>query len=962
MITLSCPSCQTKLKVKDELAGKKVRCPQCKQTTDIPNGTVAFEPAKPSLAEDVTVPPRPVSLNEDATVPPKPFAVTDAIPEPTANRNGNVDEDSEAEGEDLDAEAHYKVEGEIARGGMGAIMRAVDQDIRREVAVKFLLNHADAKMKARFVEEAQITGQLEHPNIVPIYQLGAHQDGRSFFSMKIVKGRSLAEILKESRKDETLGRLLNIFVSICNAMAYAHSRQVIHRDLKPANVMVGDFGEVYVMDWGLAKVLTPQEALIVVRRAPVTMPSDTRVKVGDPTGSNSGSGSSKVSTNRDSAGNLTQAGSIMGTPAYMPPEQAVATGVVDERSDIYSLGAILYEIMTRTPPVGHGGDMLAILVRVVEGQIDPPQTRSPQRAKAGWIPPELSAIAMKALATDPAKRYQTVEALRRDVELFLEGRSVSAKHDTFREMAWKLVKRNKAVSLAMAAAMLVLALVLGVAFKVNYDARVVAEKERNKANDNYAAFQQEQQEKREQARKSVPALVRAARVIANEGKFDDALAQATLAVGIDEYDANARSLRGQLLIGEQDYKGAYAEFKACLKIKPDDAAAQNLLKLCESARSDHSGQLLTLADELSRQKAFTLAARVTRQAEKLLGSRKELLGHYRTRIEAAWPGAGVNLKFNEIGQFSLSMAKREDVNNLGPLQGMKLNSLVLFECIQIRDLEPLKGMPLTTLSLAGCKAIRDLEPIKNLPLTTLDLTNCNQVRDLAPLKTMKLASLVLSYCPVEDLGPLKGMPLTTLNLSTCGLVRDLEPLKSMPLTALSLVNCQQVQTLEPLKGMSLTSLHLVNCNRISNLEPLKGMPLTVLDLTNCGQVRTLEPLKGMPLTVLNLISCGQVRTLEPLKGMPLIRLNLSNCTEVRTLEPLKGMPINSLVIGGTGVADLTPLQGMKLESVGLTPKNITQGLDILRSMESLKTIGGNAVQSWPAAEFWARYDKGEFKK
>src|SRR5476651_1314324 len=115
MILHFCSSCQTKLKVKDELAGKKVRCPQCKQTTDIPSGTVAFEPAKPSLAEDATVPPRPVSsLNEDATVPPKPFVATDAIPAPKAERNENADD--EAEGEDLDAEAHYKVESEIARG------------------------------------------------------------------------------------------------------------------------------------------------------------------------------------------------------------------------------------------------------------------------------------------------------------------------------------------------------------------------------------------------------------------------------------------------------------------------------------------------------------------------------------------------------------------------------------------------------------------------------------------------------------------------------------------------------------------------------------------------------------------------------------------------------------------------------------------------------------------------------
>ena len=126
----------------------------------------------------------------------------------------------------------------------------------------------------------------------------------------------------------------------------------------------------------------------------------------------------------------------------------------------------------------------------------------------------------------------------------------------------------------------------------------------------------------------------------------------------------------------------------------------------------------------------------------------------------------------------------------------------------------------------------------------------------------------------------------------------------------------------------------------------------------------MEPLKGMPLTSLNLADSTQVRDLEPLKGMPLTSLKLQNCKEVRDLEPLKGMPLKGLWIYGTGVTDLTPLQGMDLEDIRLTPKNITQGLDILRDRESLKTIGISLVntQVWPAAEFWARYDKGEFKK
>ena len=150
---------------------------------------------------------------------------------------------------------------------MGAVLRAVDCDIRREVAVKYMLDQADPKKKLRFIEEAQITGQLEHPNIVPIHELGMDAEKRLFFAMKMVKGRSLAQVLddlrqnpKTAEREWSLGRFLNIFVNVCNALAYAHSRGVVHRDLKPANIMVGDFGEVYVMDWGLAKVLKGGQA------------------------------------------------------------------------------------------------------------------------------------------------------------------------------------------------------------------------------------------------------------------------------------------------------------------------------------------------------------------------------------------------------------------------------------------------------------------------------------------------------------------------------------------------------------------------------------------------------------------------------------------------------------------------------------------------------------------------------
>ncbi|HZZ79715.1 MAG TPA: serine/threonine-protein kinase, partial [Gemmataceae bacterium] len=374
-IAFSCEQCGTKFSVPGECAGRKTSCPTCKSALTVPmaGASAAYVPPPGQLKGTQSSLAR-AGVEGGVTIAGD-FATAEAL------SVHNLIDGRAAGG------ARYFVEGELARGGMGAVMRAVDCDIRREVAVKYLLDQSDDKKKIRFVEEAQITGQLEHPNIVPIHELGVDAEKRIFFSMKMVKGRSLADIVKALRDGETdaakafsLSKLLAIFVNICNALAYAHARGVVHRDLKPANIMVGDFGEVYVMDWGLAKVL--RTAGTKTGNAPVlAVPVATTAEAFDfsavpmatplsPNDSARTSGSGKVVTSRDSETDLTQAGSVLGTPVYMPPEQAAGKlDQIDERSDIYSLGAILYELLAWQPPINREGGYWPVLLRVTQGDI-----------------------------------------------------------------------------------------------------------------------------------------------------------------------------------------------------------------------------------------------------------------------------------------------------------------------------------------------------------------------------------------------------------------------------------------------------------------------------------------------------------------------------------------------------------------------------------------------------------------
>jgi serine/threonine-protein kinase len=331
----------------------------------------------------------------------------------------------------------YTLTRPYAKGGLGQIWIARDDELGREVALKELRSEFGdgAAVRARFVEEARITGQLEHPAIVPVYELVQGTGERTpFYTMRLIRGRSLADAIEAYHRRRAAGEaraielreLLTAFVTICNAIAYAHSRGVIHRDLKPQNAVLGDFGEVIVLDWGLAKVVGRDES---------------SVTMADP--------------GMDIGGGHTLQGQVLGTPSYMSPEQADGRlDLLDERSDVYGLGAVLYEILTGGPPFA--GDTKDVLQRVQRDEPVPPRRHVPGTSRA------LEAVCLKALAKKPADRYGSARALAQEVQHWLADEPVSAYRAPVSARARRWLGRHRTLATATAAAVLVATAMLGV--------------------------------------------------------------------------------------------------------------------------------------------------------------------------------------------------------------------------------------------------------------------------------------------------------------------------------------------------------------------------------------------------------------------------------------------------------------------------------------------------------------------
>lgn len=350
----------------------------------------AFDNVKPSLLQYIEL----AELGED-----EPQAIFDDI---------------------LTIEERYIESASLNQGGMKKILKTRDALTNRPVAKAILIDFEDPSKTENFLREARLTASLEHPNIMPVYDIGVDEKEGPFFIMKLVGGRNLADILKSLSMNDpdtkyTLRELMIIFLKVCDAVSYAHSKGIVHLDLKPENIQVGDFGEVLVCDWGLAKVLDSPEDI-----------SEATVDL-DPCIYN----------------DVTLDGCIKGTPGYMAPEQVNPdVGPKNQKTDIYALGGILYSLLCFKAPF-ESDTLEGVLKDTLVGDLLLPSERA---AEGRQIPSSLEAVAMKALEIKPEWRYEKVSDLREEINKWMGGFATDAENAGFATSLWLLLKRHKAVS------------------------------------------------------------------------------------------------------------------------------------------------------------------------------------------------------------------------------------------------------------------------------------------------------------------------------------------------------------------------------------------------------------------------------------------------------------------------------------------------------------------------------------
>jgi len=823
----------------------------------------------------------------------------------------------------------YQLVNVLGEGGFGTVWRAEQSEpIHREVALKVIKPGMDSReIIARFEAERQALALMDHPNIAGVLDAGTTGNGRPFFVMELVKGVPITDYCDS--KQLTIRQRLELFILVCQAVQHAHQKAILHRDLKPSNILVTEIdGKPVpkVIDFGIAKALgtSPEAAL---------------------------------------QGSLlqTQFGAVIGTPQYMSPEQAGAEPDLDTRSDIYTLGVILFELLTGDTPLSRDSirkaalDEILRVVREAEpkrpsSRVVPATATSTQTCTARKTGParlmrslrgDLDWITLKSLEKERDRRYESASAFAQDLERHLRDEPVEAGPPSVRYRLTKLVRKNKGTFAAAAA--IIFCLVTGLVVSA------------------YALLREWQA--LAELRSTAPTFHDVAKSKLDEGRFDEALEKIGYAIQLDSTNADYRLFRANLLESLQRLAEARAEYQRVITLRANDETAAANLSLCENLLAE------------SRDAAALPKALQKRLLEALIAQGRLVeAGPLSTLFEpdVALAEATIRARLND---YKKQVPWRNNRVSRLPDGTFKVN----LSGLALGDLSVLKDLPVSVLNLHqdyfNKNRLVNLGELRGLPLKVLNIDDSN-VTDLSPLRGMPLEELEMSRTAVLDLSPLTGMKLRRLVMGyprIYGRVSDLRPLKGMPLEHLDLENASNIVDITPLRGAPLTYLRLTK-TRVADLSPLVGAPLVDLQVSEtdvadlaplaaCTKLETLNiydtkvsdlsPLAKLRLTHLD-CHWNKVASLEPLRGQPLSYLNLSRIPASSSAAAIQGNPFKFINLAGHPGIDLGPLAYcVSLEEIVLPSKVVN--LEVLRRMPRLLVIS-DMDGTRTADQFWKAHD------